>query len=259
MRPVAPTREPSRSHIAVAVGIGVAFVAAVLMLYRLSALLPPKLESRRYEAGVATSRVLVDSPHSQVVDLGDKSGDTQGSATDLAGLSFRAHLMANLMATSPLKERIAASAQIAPDRLTVTGPTGDGPDPASLPSPPRVHSDDPEATILDLSVDEALPIITMSVRAPDAATAKSVASATARQLREYVASLSAARAVPPEDELVVSQLGAATSETVLKGPRRSLAIAVFVVLASLWIALVLVSRRVARLWKELAAQPLGEA
>ena len=36
--------------------------------YRIS-LAPPKLESRQYHVGVASARVLVDTPDSQVVDL----------------------------------------------------------------------------------------------------------------------------------------------------------------------------------------------
>ena len=61
--------------------------------YRIS-LAPPKLESRQYHVGVASARVLVDTPDSQVVDLNPKGADA---------LSSRASLLANLMASSPVK------------------------------------------------------------------------------------------------------------------------------------------------------------
>ena len=69
--------------------VGVAIVAVlvgVAVMYKVS--FPPKLESRKYEVGVATSSILVDTPNSQVVEVAPKGSDTLG---------VRANLLASLM------------------------------------------------------------------------------------------------------------------------------------------------------------------
>ena len=249
-----------RRRLIVAVGLCVAFMAALLITYRLSSVIPPQIESRHYQAGIASTELLVDSPRSQVVDLGGENevgGDMLGTATDLIGLSTRAHLIANLMANSPLKERIAGAAGIAQQRLVVTEPSGDGPDPTALPAPKTTVRDDRRTTVMDLSVNETLPIISISVRAPDAATARRAASAAASELRTHLATLAAAGSVPGARQLTVSQVGPASSETIVKGPRRLFSIVAFLLLASLWCIVVLLSGRIAKIWRWLLAESAG--
>ena len=154
-------RDRSRS---VLVGALVGLVVAVLMLYSVEPGVPPSFETRQYGAGTAGAEVLVDSPTSQVVDLGGGDAEEPGQATDLGGLGTRAHLLAALMARSPLREKIAAKAGIAPDRFAVVAPTGDDPVPEE-PGADKALASDRDITVLDLLVDETLPIIAINVRA----------------------------------------------------------------------------------------------
>src|SRR4051812_44033604 len=105
-------RELWRRRRAVGVGVAYALVVVILMTFRVSLGLPPTIESRQYDAGIAASDVLIDSPNSQIVDVGGGSTDVEGATIDLSGLSTRARLLANLMSNSPLKDRIARAAGI---------------------------------------------------------------------------------------------------------------------------------------------------
>ena len=100
MEAITILRELWRLRYLVFLGAILALAIALMTAYRIS-LAPPKLESRQYHVGVASARVLVDTPDSQVVDLNPKGADA---------LSSRASLLANLMASSPVKTIIARDA-----------------------------------------------------------------------------------------------------------------------------------------------------
>src|ERR1044071_1276315 len=82
-----------------------ALLIGVLMAYRVH---PPfKFESRAYTVGIASTTAMLDTPSSQVVDLGGQDSEVAGSAGTLPG---RAALLASVLTTSPLKDEIAKSA-----------------------------------------------------------------------------------------------------------------------------------------------------
>ena len=78
------------------------FVAGVCVLALLAAAAVafklPSLESRRYEVGVATAQILVDTPSSQVVNVAPRGADTTAG---------RADLLATLMVNGDIKTTIA--------------------------------------------------------------------------------------------------------------------------------------------------------
>ena len=123
MEAITILRELWRLRYLVFLGAMLALAIALMTAYRIS-LAPPKLESRQYHVGVASARVLVDTPDSQVVDLNPKGADA---------LSSRATLLANLMASSPVKKHHRAGRRGAgqPDLVAVapsaTGPTAPTP------------------------------------------------------------------------------------------------------------------------------------
>ena len=99
---VGPLRTLWRFRIAVVV-IGVLAIAmGIFVAYSFSP--PTSLESRQYHVAAGTATALVDSPSSQVVDLGGE----EDVGADIASLSARATLLASLMTSSPMKEEIAA-------------------------------------------------------------------------------------------------------------------------------------------------------
>src|SRR4029079_8532435 len=71
---------------------------------------------RSYTVGVASARILVDTPNSQVVEVAPKGSETLGA---------RANVLANLMIDGTIKDEIAQRAGLRPDEL-VTGSLATG-------------------------------------------------------------------------------------------------------------------------------------
>jgi hypothetical protein len=254
-------RELWRRRYSVGVGIAYALLVMILMTFRVTLGFPPKIESRQYNAGIAASDVLIDSPNSQVVDVGGGTTDVEGATIDLNGLSTRARLLANLMSNSPLKDRVAKAAGISSSKLLVIAPTSaDGTQPATPDSPSvKVKIGDRDANVLALFVDETLPILTMRVQAPDSATAKQLATSAVSQLRVYLKTVASADQVPDARQLVISPLGPATSATVVKGPRRLFAILAGLLVLALWCAITVMFPRLVRTWQDAARAEAAEA
>jgi hypothetical protein len=251
MAPVVRLRELWCRRRLILVGAVVALVAALLTVYRVS---PPfGLESKQYEAGLATMQVLVDSPQSQVVDLGEESPEVDGGTVDFGGLATRSRLLANLMANSPLHEQIARAAAVPANMLIVNAPVGpDGTPPVRPATSPKIKPTDREVYVLGLFVDEALPLLTVRAEAPDAASARRLAGAAVERLRAHVESVAAAADVPRVWELEVTPVGPAQSETVVKGPRRLDALLAFVVLLGLWCGAIVAVPLLLDAWREAA-------
>jgi hypothetical protein len=255
-------RELWRRRFVVGIGIAYALLVVVLMMYRVGFGIPPKIESRQYTAGIAATDVLVDSPNSQIVDVGGGSTDVEGATIDLGGLSTRARLLANLMSSSPLKDRIAEAAGIKADHLIVIAPTGDDltPQPAGASSTSvKVKIGDRDANVLGLFVDETLPILTMRVQAPAPETAEKLAAGAVKELREYLKSVASADKVPDARQLVIEPLGPATSAPVVKGPRRLFAILAGLFVIALWCLATVMIPRFARTWRDQARAEAEEA
>ena len=248
---VATLRDLWRRRRSVLVGAAVGMAAAVLLLYSVAPGIPPTLKSRQYTAGVAGAEVLVDSPTSQVVDLGGGNAEEPGQATDLAGLGARAHLLAALMARSPLREKVAAAAGIPADRFVVIAPTGDDPVPDD-PEEAKAVAADREMTAIDLFVDETLPIIAMNVRAPDADTAERAARAAVKELSAHVADAATEGAVAPGDQLALARVSEAPAQTVVMGPRRLYAGVAFLFVLALWCGTILMRPRIVDMWREVS-------
>jgi hypothetical protein len=246
MSPFPFLRTLLRHRVALAVGIVIAGAAAVLTLYRVSSGLPPTLQSRNHSAGFSDQRVLVDTARSQVSAQGGGS-PADGTAISLFGLVNRANLMAGLLLTNEFRQRIAAGADLQGRPLIVIPPEGIGPRTAERPLDPSKLG--PEAIVLDVAVDESIPVITLRVRAPDAATAQRVVDSAARRLREYVGEQGASHSVPEAERLTALPTGDPTSETVMIGPRKLSAVAVFLSLIALWSVGLVMRDRLALHWR----------
>ena len=84
MEAITILRELWRLRYLVFLGAILAVAIALMTAYRVS-LAPPKLESRQYHVGVASARMLIDTPDSQVVDLNPKGADAPELAGEPAG------------------------------------------------------------------------------------------------------------------------------------------------------------------------------
>jgi hypothetical protein len=228
-----------------------AILASIFLSYRVA--FPPRIESRQYHVGIASATALVDTPRSQVVDLGGKDDTTNEGGT----LPSRASLLANLMASSPLKEEIARRAGVAPDKLIAIAPSGVGvPAPTPLVSGATVTADDPKANVLTTNVLSSagqLPIIVVNTQAPDVAVAARLANGAIASLTDYLGTVAATDRVPSDRRLVVKQLGPASVATASRGPRRLFGLIAAIFVFGTACAMILFAPKLARGWRVAAA------
>jgi hypothetical protein len=240
-------RELWRLRLLVILGALLALFCAVLVSYRVS--LPSlKLESRQYHVGIASARMLIDTPASQVVDLNPKGADT---------LNSRASLLANLMVSTPVKSIIARDAGVQPDRLIAIAPTAPGSGgptvPTTLSQKASEASKTPGAYLLTLQSDETLPIISIDAQAPTAAAAARLANAATTGLRDYLRSVAGAQNLPAGRQIVVSGLGGAQAADQVRGPRKLFAIAAFIFVFGFACFAIIMISGIARGWRRAAA------
>jgi hypothetical protein len=234
-----------RARLLVAVGVVLALLAGAMLAYRVSIGVPPKFESRGHSLGIASAQVLVDSKSSQAVDLGQDP-----VLIDIPGLIARARLLANLIATSPLRDQIARRAGIDPRTFLATAPSIG----FDSPRPARATSTTSQPNVMNVTFNEALPIVNVNAEAADEATAARISSAAAVELGRYLDSLVAQDKVPGAHQLVVKPLGAAVHATVRRGPRRLFAAIGFAFVLGLWCAAIVAVSRFRRGLREVGAE-----
>jgi hypothetical protein len=213
-----------RFRVVVAVLAAVALIIGLATAYRIQG--PTSFQSRGYEVGIASAQALVDTPSSQVADLG--SEDT--ASVDIATLSTRAGLLANLMTTSPMKDEIAARAGIAPDQLIAVPPATAAPGGADAAAPGvKVTADNRKASILRVTIPELqsgqIPILSVRTQAPDEKTAGRLATESIAVLEQQLASRADDDKVPAGRRVVVRPLGGAQTSLEARGASKSMAIA----------------------------------
>jgi hypothetical protein len=222
----------------------------VVVAYRVT-ISPLELESRQYTVGIAAARVLIDTPQSKVVDLG-------AAGADYSALGGRAALLANLMASGPVKAAIARRVGVSPDTFDAIPPVQEGAA-ASRPPPTPTPGDDASALVLTIETETDVPIISFRSQAPDAAGAARLADGAVQGLRDYLGSIAAAQKVPQARQLVVTQLGRAGAGTEMRGRSRIYALIAALLVFSLMCAVAVVLPGIARRWSAIAADEEARA
>ena len=187
-------------------------IVAVWVSFRFT--FPTTLESRKYDVGVASARILVDTPESQVVDLTPKGSDSLGS---------RANLLASLMVDGDIEQIIARKAGLRPSQIVATGPAMNVP--ASTSVRPNRYSYVLSTQVTTIADGAYLPIIEISTQAPTADQAQRLANAAVDGLREYLDSKAASQAIPDGNRLRIGGLSSAQARVVTRGPRMIFSIA----------------------------------
>jgi hypothetical protein len=222
-------------HVVVIIAV-LASLAGTAVIFKIS--FPPKLESRRYEVGVATARILVDTPSSQVVEVAPKGSDTLG---------VRANLLASLMVDGVIRSTIAKSAGLQPNQLIgVTDAVTD--QTPTQPTPGR-RAFVLKTQVLANSSGDQLPIIEIDAQAPDRAQAARLAGAAVSGLRDYLNSKAALQRIPDADRLQVIGLGAPQAADEAKGASGVLALVVAILLFLLGCGGVLAMNALRRGWQ----------
>src|SRR4051794_34381300 len=223
---------------------GAVLVLAVLvgaaMAYRL-----PSLQSRSYQVGVATSRVFVDTPSSQVVEVSPKGGDTLGT---------RAGLIASLMVDGTIKDSIARRAGLRPGQFDAVSESAAETSPAV--AKPTARARVLMTSVVTNAAGDDLPIIQIQAQAADARQAARLAAAAVSGLRDYLNTKAAQQRVPGAKRLQVTGLGAPQAADVTRGPRRLIALIAVLVVALGGCAAIVVGSRIEAAWR--AEQAAGE-
>jgi hypothetical protein len=193
--------------------------------------------TRTTKVGTAHAIALVDTPSSQVADLGSIN-----TVASIATLTSRATLLTGLMTSSPLKDEIAAKAGIsARNLLAASAATSTAANPSSgasaTPLVPTAGSGlvSARTNLLTASVPELatgqVPMIAVDTQSPSPDGAAKLANSSLAVLGQYLQSLAAQDAVPGGRRVIIRQLGPAVASTITNGPSKALAVgAAFLVL-----------------------------
>jgi hypothetical protein len=239
-----------RHRLLVAAWAVVSIAVGVLMTYQVKG--PTGFSSRQYTVGLGSARALVDTPRSQVVDLGTKTG------ADIGTLAARANLLASLMTSSPLKDEIARRTGVPDDTLVTPSTASAGGAGAAAPTAGASGKD---AVTLKASVPTLdsgeIPIIAVETQAPDPAVAAKLADQAIAVLQEHLDEVAGTEAVPVGRRVVVRELGKARSTVATRGPSKLLSgIAVIFIMLIGCGAIVAISAGV-RMWRSLSESESG--
>jgi len=228
---------------ALAVGVLIAAVAAILSVYSLNG---GKLKARSLQHSSASTQVIVDSQKSVL-----------GNATQpFEPLAQRAWVYANFMTSPSFLDVVGKQVGLTGAQLYAAGPVNVN-EPRSEQEPTDLKRNvqitgETKPYRLSYEAQEKLPTITINSQAPTTAQAVALANAAAGGLQSYVATSESEEGITPGSRVVIRQLGPASGAVVDGGISKSLAAMVFVLVFVLWCILVLLAGRFRRAWRESA-------
>ena len=218
------------------------YVAAVCVIALLTAA-AFTFSSHRYSVGVASVRILVDTPSSQVVQVSPKGSDTLGT---------RADLLASVMIDGTVKSDIANRAGLAPGQLVgltdaATQPSAAGPAPVTKPAGPNAYI--LSTQVLTDSAGNELPIIEVDAQAPSSAAATKLANSAVTGLRAYLDSTAALQRIAEANRLQLIGLGAPQASTEVRGSSRAIGVVIAILVFVLGCGVILGAVALARGWR----------
>jgi hypothetical protein len=234
----------ARHRIALGCGLLVAVLAAVVVQYQVS-LSPFSLTERVTKSSTAQTRLLVDAPDKpSTLDLDAGVADTLG---------LRAGLLADLLATDGVRDDIARQSGLQPSDLAVLAPASS---PPSLPVPLAVAASDAasvtrEPYVLSAAADVSIPIVSLSVAAPDTASAKRILQAAMGEYKDLVQERLSTGTI----ELTVEPLGEIRTTTTVDRMHPAIGVGVAIAVFTLWAVALLLLVGLRRAWRG-AAQPV---
>ncbi len=208
-------------------------------------LLPPSLKSRNLEMGTASTRVLVDSPRSLVIDLTVETGDIEA-------LTNRALLVGNVMVSAPVREYIARRAGVPLSKLKVASPiTQQWPRPLAQSGEKKSTRDilnSPGEYRLNVKANPTVPVIDIFAQGPTAEAAEALANGAVAGLRDYLRVVAAEQGIEADHQVSLEQLGRANGGVINEGAGVTVAVLSFLLVFAAWCAALLYFARVRRGW-----------
>jgi capsular polysaccharide biosynthesis protein len=231
-----------RSRVLVAVVAVVAVLASCALAFDP---VPPK--TKGYTVGIATARILIDTPRSQVVEVEPKGSETLGS---------RASVLANLMIDGQLEADIAKRAGLNPKKLIAVTQAAGGPETA-----PTLSRDSFSLTtgVLMNSDLAQLPIIKIETQAPTPQQAAKLANASVEALSDYLDQKAATENIADARRLRVSGLGPAEVREAQRGPGMMMGLGIAIIVFVAGCTGILMLTALKRSWREAVAREQDEA
>ena len=251
-------RELMRFRVGLVISLLVALLVSLSVSYKIS-LLPPKLTSRSLEMGTASTRVVVDTSKSIVLDIRYGSGD-------FTSLTDRAVLLGNVMASAPVREYIARRAGIPADVIRASTPlTPDFPRPRAAEGEQKRTSDLLRPTDeyrLNIQSDPTVPILDVYAQAPTAKAAAELANGAVDGLRDYLDDVGGEQGVRAAEQARLTQLGRARGAVINSGVHVQVLLLTFFFVFALCCAATVFIGRVRQGWQlaqalEGSGQPTG--
>jgi hypothetical protein len=244
-------RELWRLRLAVVVAALAAAVGALWSLNEIS-LFPPKLTPRSVETAAASTRVLVDSPRSMVLDL------RQGTY-DFDTMRNRAILIGNVMASSTVREYIAREVGVPADALQVTPPrTPEAPRPRAEVGQEKRATDilkSNDEYRLDIQANATVPILDVYSQAPTARSAEALTNAAVAGTRQYLGQAALTERTGRGQRVEMRQLGAAHGRVLNGGVSVQVGLLAFILFFAVACTAVMAVARIWRGWRVAASQP----
>jgi hypothetical protein len=195
MELLAMISELRRHRLAVGLAALVALLVCVMVGFRVSSLFPPKLHSRRTYEGVATSKVLVNSPTSIVADL-----NPEGSGS----LLTHAQLLGEIIASDTVRDAIAKHAGIPAYDLVVLPASIGGVVPTELATNVSLPVG---AASIEVDSDPVLPVVSIKAQAATPAIAYALAAGAVTALQNYISDTALAEHIPSGHQPKIDSLG----------------------------------------------------
>lgn len=187
-----------------------ALLAAVWSVQKVS-LSPFELTPRALEMASASTHVLVDTPQSTLLDL-------RQDTYSLEALTNRAVLLGNVMATDPVRSRIARRAGLPPEALVVEAPlTRQQPRPRVEAGQEKKMSDllkSMDQYRLSIQANPTVPVLDLYSQTPDTKSAKLLADAAVDELRSYLTTVATDEQIPDKSQIRLVQLGRAEGSVI---------------------------------------------
>lgn len=238
-------RDLWRRRLLVLLLVALGLLAALATAYKL-----PSFQQRSLQLGAASSQILVDAPHSSLV---------QGAESNaLATLATRARIYAQYLSSPEAREQISKASGIPAAKIVAKGPFSTDTGRVSYePQPSEVRSkgivDEKSGYRLVFTAQEGVPIISVSAQAPSAEAAVKLAGGSFTALRSYVASLAreSARDGGSGDQIdvTVRELGAPEGGTIGGSNNILLMVFAFFAVVGLGCLLIPVTAGLMRNWR----------
>jgi hypothetical protein len=242
-------RELGQLRVGVVVSLLVASLAAAWSVGRIG-VVPPSFTPRHLEISTASTRALVDTPKSTVLDL-----DVNTYA--FTAITNRALLVGNIMASTPVRAYIARRAGLPAGVLQITSPvTVDFPRPLAT-AGKRKTSDilkSPDEYRLDIQANPTVPIVDVYAQAPTPREAEQLANGAIDGMRDYLHDLAAKQQIPVAKQVHMEQLGRAKGGIIDPGISVKVAALSFLLALLASSMMVLWVVRIRRGWRDEAQQ-----